>query len=74
MDAIHADARFDNLDLDAIGHSGLAKENNLRSVLSAIKQAIRVKIATSVGLFFFFYVTVTLQTFASCFLITNVGG
>ena len=54
MDAIHADARFDNLDLDAIGHSGLAKENNLRSVLSAIKQAIRVKIATSVGLFFFF--------------------
>ena len=35
------------------GHSGSAKAKNQRCMLSATKQAIRIKLSTTVGLFFF---------------------
>ena len=44
------------------GHSGLAKAKYQRCMLSATKQAISIKLATTVGLFFYVTLTLTLQT------------
>ena len=58
MHSIFAHARVDDLDLDA---SGSAKATNLRWIIWTTKQAINIKLATKVGLF---YVTLTLKTLA----------
>ena len=50
MDALYAHSCFDNLDLD-LDHSGSAKAKNQRCMLSATKQTISIKLATTVGLF-----------------------
>ena len=57
---IYAHACFD--DLDARSHNRSAKAKNQHCMLSATKQAISIKLATTVGLLFF-YVPFTLQTF-----------
>ena len=49
MDAIHAHVRFDSLDLDARSQwVGRGKTKNQRCMLSATKQAISSKLATTV--------------------------
>ena len=45
------------------GHSGSAKANSQRSMLSTTEQAITIKLATTVGLFPPFYMTLTSQRF-----------
>ena len=44
------------------GHSGSAKKKYQHWIISTTKPAISIKLATAVGLFFF-YMTLTLQTF-----------
>ena len=51
MDALYAHAHFEDLDLDAWSHSGSAKAKNQLCMLSATKQAICIKLATTVGHF-----------------------
>ena len=48
MDAIHAHGRFDDLDLDARSQ-WVGKDQNQRCMLSETKQAINIKLATTVG-------------------------
>ena len=58
MDAIYYHARFDDLDLDAKSQWVGKGHKKKLWMLSATKQAICIKRATTVG-FSFFYVTMT---------------
>ena len=51
MGALYAQARFDDLDLDARAQ-WVGKGTNQRCMLSVTKQAISIKLATTVGHFF----------------------
>ena len=63
MDALYAHARFDDLNHDAVTQ-WVSKGKNQCCVLSAPKQAISIKLASTGGLFFFkVTLTLTLQTF-----------
>ena len=53
MDAIYGHARFGDLNLD-VWSQWPAKARNQRCMLSATKQAINIKLATTVGLFKYF--------------------
>ena len=59
MDAIYAHAPFDDRDLDARSQ-WVGNGKNLCCMLSATKQTISIKLATTAD---YFYVTLTLQTF-----------
>ena len=59
MDAIYAHDHFNDLDLEARSQ-WVSKGKNQCCMFSASKQAISIKLATTVG---HFYVTLTLQTY-----------
>ena len=63
MDALYAHAHFDDLDLDAKSQWVGKGEKNQRCMLSATKQAISIKLATTIGHFFYVTLTWTLQMF-----------
>ena len=60
MDALYAHARVDDVDIDARSQWVCKGKTPALAVLSATKQAISIKLATTVGLFL--NLTLTLQT------------
>ena len=62
MDALYSHVRVVDLALDTRSQLGQQREKNQRLMLSATKQALSIKLATTVG---HFYVTLTLQNVLS---------